>query len=74
MGALTKDVDLYIYNLVSQNPELIVVIQTLKTLFCQILSQENRPHIDSIWEAYHDNVVQHPLTHIIQNFLEKKPS
>ena len=74
MGALTKDVDLYIYDLVCQNPQLIVENQTLKTLFCQILSQENRPHIDSIWEAYHENVAQHPLTHIIQNFLEKKPS
>ena len=74
MGALTKDVDLYIYDLVCQNPQLIVENQTLKTLFCQILSQENRRHIDSIWEAYHDNVVQHPLTHIIQNFLEKRRS
>ncbi|NDB56549.1 hypothetical protein EB169_12080, partial [archaeon] len=74
MGALTKDVDLYIYDLVCQNPQLIVENQTLKTLFCQILSQENRPHIDSIWEAYHDNVVQHPLTHIIQNFLVKRRS
>ena len=74
MGALTKDVDLYIYNLVYQNPQLIVENQTLKTLFCQILSQENRPHIDLIWEAYHDNVVQHPLTYVIENFLSKKPS
>ena len=72
MGVLTKDVDLYIYDEVCQNPQLIVENQTLKTLFCQILSQENRPHIDSIWEAYHDNVIQHPLTHIIQNFLEKR--
>ena len=72
MGALTKDVELYIYDLVCQNPQLIVENQTLKTLFYQILSQENRPHIDSIWDAYHDNVVQHPLTHIIQNFLEKR--
>ncbi|MDG2347917.1 MAG: hypothetical protein P8L77_00430, partial [Gammaproteobacteria bacterium] len=74
MGALTNDVDLYIYALVYQNPQLIVENQTLKTLFCQILSQENRPHIDLIWEAYHNNVAQHPLTYVIENFLSKKPS